>query len=99
MLHVSGAPLFTPTREMLQEDVGDSICENHTRLGELTATDVGLPLGHNVTRRLDVPSPTQIGPAAHPSSKGQQTVPEEDASFDKMRKSVKNFDTSLHVLC
>ena len=24
--------------------LGDSICENHTRLGELTAPDVGLPL-------------------------------------------------------
>ena len=47
MLHVCGAPLLTPTREMLQEGVvilGDSICENHTRLGELTAPDVGLPL-------------------------------------------------------
>ena len=95
MLHVSGTPWFTPTREMFQKDVGDSIGENHTGFGELAVGDFGLQPGHNRARRLYVPGPTQIGPAAQPSSEGQNAVPEEDTTFDKVSESVENLDTSL----
>ena len=80
---------------MLQEDVGNTIQEDHARLGKLAGGSPSLPLGHNGGWWLHVPCPTQIGPAAYPSSKGQKTVPEEDASFDKVRETVENLNASL----
>jgi len=95
MLQVRGRPFLTPTRKVFQEDVGDTVCENHTRLGELATGNVGLPFGHNGRLRLQVPGPTQVGPAAHPTTESEQTVPEEDASLDEVGESVEDFMASL----
>lgn len=97
MLKVSGSPCATPTGEMLQENVGDAVEEDHERFSEFTRGDLGLPFTDNGTGRLHVPGPAQVGPAAKHTSQSQKTIPEKDTSFDKVRKTIEDLLASLQT--
>lgn len=95
MLEICRRPFAAPTGEVLEEHVAGTVEEDHKRFGKFTGRDLGLPLANNIARGLHIPSPSEICPAAHESSQGQQTIPKEDASLDKMCETVEDLSTPL----
>lgn len=75
---------------MLEEDIGRPIGENGCRLDELSRWNPRLGLPNNLLRRLDIPGPSKVRPAAHETAQDDETVPEEDATFNEMRQSTED---------
>lgn len=74
---------------MFEENVDAAIQEDHKTLCELSRGNLTLPadLGSGW---FQVPGPAEICEATEPSSEGEQTVPEEDAAFDKVSQSIED---------
>lgn len=75
---------------MFEEDVCRSIEENEEALHEFSSDSSPSNLW------LDVPRPADIRETARPTTKGQDTIPEEHATFDKVGKSTEY--SSSHLL-
>lgn len=68
---------------MFQEDIRCAVRENESRLDEFSA-------GSARRRRLEVPGPSEVGPAAHELAQHDQSVPEEDTALDEVGETAEN---------
>jgi hypothetical protein len=64
---------------MLQENVGDPVHKNHKTLNSFH--------GHRLlrAREFEIPSPPQPRKTAHPTSKSDEAVKEENTTLDEVR--------------
>jgi hypothetical protein len=69
---------------VLQKDIGRAIGENESGFNKLSRDSAR-------ARRPQVPGPSEVRPAAHKPAQDNETVPKENAAFDKMGKSAENF--------
>ena len=90
MLEILRSPCTAPGSEVLEEDVGTAVQPDDERLHKFGRRNRRFPLADLASVRLDVPCPTQVCKATHPSSKGQQSIPKEDSSFHKVCKAIEN---------
>lgn len=88
MLQILGSPRLAPASEVLQKHVGRAIGEDERRFDKF-ARDC------TRARRLQVPGPAKVRPAAHEPAQHHQTVPEEDAALNEMRQPAENAVVSL----
>lgn len=98
MFEILRRPCTTPGGKMLEKDVGTPIEADDEGFDELGRREGRFPLAHLTAGRLDVPCPPKVGKATHPTSKSEQSVPEEDSAFDKMGKPIENIGTSLFTV-
>lgn len=101
MFEISGAPCTSPRAQMLKEDIRRSVEEYQKAFDELSRWNRCFALANNAPGWLDVPRldmlnqahkvtgkayPANIRKATRPTTKCQNSVPEKDASFNKMGK-------------
>lgn len=80
---------------MFQKDVGCAVEEDDERLDKFRRGHGSLPAADNSGRRANIPCPAHLGEAAHPSSQGEETIPEEYSALDGMRKPIEDIATAL----
>ena len=73
---------------MLQKDIRGSVKENEKALYEFGGWFLRLVW-------FDVPCPSDVGEAACPSAKSQDSIPEENSTLDPMRKPTENLRSDL----
>ncbi len=95
MLQILRTPFSAPGSQMFEKDVRCAIEPNDKGLDKFGGRDGGFPLANLIAGRFDIPCPAKLGKAPHPTSKGEQSVPEEDATLDKMRETVENVVSTL----
>ena len=83
MFQILSTPPLAPSSEMLQEDIGRTVREDERRFNKFSCDSAR-------ARWLKVPCPSKVRPAAHIPTQNNETVPEENASFDEVRKTAKN---------
>jgi len=84
---------------MFQKHIRGSVQEDDERFHRFGRRDSGFSSTDHADWGLDIPSPAKFSEAAHPSAEGQKTVPEEDAAFDEVRKTVEDVICSLQPSC
>lgn len=96
MLKILRCPGVTPGSQVLEEDVGRSVEEDDKGFHELRGRY--LCLASTGVDRSNIPRPAILGETAHPTAKGKQAIPEENASFDSMRQTIEDA-SSLKNTC
>jgi hypothetical protein len=88
MLQILRSPRLAPSSEVLQEDIGRAIREDEGRFNKFSRDSAR-------ARRLEVPGPTKVRPAAHKPAQDDETIPEENAALDEMCQTAENALSSL----
>lgn len=91
MLEILCTPFLSPSIQMLQEYICRAIEENEETFHKFSSW--GKP---SVIMRFDIPRPTNLGEAACPSTKSQDSIPEENSTLDEVCKTAKNLSVFLY---
>jgi len=83
---------------MFEEHVGTAVEPDHEGLDEFSRWHAGFPLANLAAGRLLVPAPPHVGKTPHPTSQGEQSIPEEDSSLDKVGQTIEDVFTTLGLV-
>jgi len=89
MLQILSTPRLSPRSQMLQKNIRAPIKENQETLYEFGGDSSSSLLWS------DIPGPADICEAAGPTTKSQNSVPEEHAAFDPVRQAAEYCSSHL----
>lgn len=95
MLEILCSPSLAPGCQVFKPHIGRTVEEDDERFDEFGGRYSGFASADQPNRRLHVPSPSHLRKASHPSSKSEETIPEEDSALNGMCKPVKDINAPL----
>ena len=80
---------------MFHEHIRCPIEEDQEGFDEFGRGYGSLPPANHICGGLHVPRPTDVGKAAHPTTKGKHPIPEKDPPLHEVSKTVKHVVSTL----